>query len=151
MLGAGEPSAKKAKYDKQKIYNEKRKEKPRKPQFSLNFQFNFGEEEEMQATSARFVRLCNIANLHLGRTNADFLQVLMDWYEGKSLEKSTKKKRCCCPGERYYVRVPALCVYGGAHMNMDGHVLRMECCCEKGGHRLKWASSSIIGSKYTAN
>ena len=35
ILGAGEPSAKKAKYDKQKIYNEKRKEKRRKPQFSL--------------------------------------------------------------------------------------------------------------------
>ena len=91
MLGAGEPSAKKAKYDKQKIYNEKRKEKPRKPQFSLNFQFNFGEEEEMQATSARFVRLRNMANLRSGRTNADFLQVLMDRYEGKILEKSKKK------------------------------------------------------------
>ena len=74
MLGASEPSAKKAKYDKQKIYNEKRKEKPRKPQFSLNFQFNFGEEEEMQATSARFVRLRNMANVRSGRTNADFLQ-----------------------------------------------------------------------------
>ena len=91
MLGAGEPSAKKAKYDKQKIYNEKRKEKPRKPQFSLNFQFNFGEEEEMQATSARFVRLRNMANLRSGRTNADFLQVVMDRYEGKTLEKSTEE------------------------------------------------------------
>ena len=42
MLGnQAEPFAEKAKYEKQKLYNEKRKEKPRKPQFSLNFQFNF--------------------------------------------------------------------------------------------------------------
>ena len=90
-LGAGESSAKKAKYDKQKIYSEKRKDKPRKPQFSLNFQFNFGEEEEMQATSVRFVRLRSMANLRSGRTNADFLQVLMDWYEGNTVEKSKGK------------------------------------------------------------
>ena len=212
MLGAGDPSAKKAKYDKQKIYKEKRKEKPRKPQFSLNFQFNFGEEEEMQATSARFVRLRNMANLRSGRTNAHFLQVLMDRYEGKTLEKSTKKNDvavqanatmsvfqlyaerqvktkdfgCQWPSEELegpacmQILSPAhdsenyfvcghqslitlleatargcMCgfpyVYGGAHMTMGGHVLRMECCCEKGGHRLKWASSSIIGSKDTAN
>ena len=40
MLGeiySGEPRAKKAKCDQQKVYNERRKEKPRKPQFSLNF------------------------------------------------------------------------------------------------------------------
>ena len=59
MLGFSEPCAKKAKYDpdKQKVYNEKRKEKPRKPQFSLNFQFRSGEEEERTATNERFVRL----------------------------------------------------------------------------------------------
>lgn len=90
MLGAGEPSAMKAIYDKQKIYKEKRKEKTRKPQFSLNFQFNFG-EDKMQATSARFVRLRNMANLRLGRTNADFLQVVMNQYEGKTLEKLTEE------------------------------------------------------------
>ena len=46
----------------------------------------------MQATSARFVRLRNMANLRSGRTNADFLQVLMDRYEGKTVEKSKEKK-----------------------------------------------------------
>ena len=74
-----------------KIYDEKQKEKPCKPQFSLNFQFNFGEEQEMQATSAHFVRLRNMANLHLGRTNVDFLQVLMDRSKGTTLEKSPEK------------------------------------------------------------
>ena len=211
MLGASEPSAKKAKYDKQKIYNEKRKEKPRKPQFSLNFQFNFGEEEEMQATSARFVRLRNMANVRSGRTNADFLQVLMDRYEGKTIEKSekndvavqanatksvfqlyaerqvkTKDFGCQWPSgelegpacmqilspahdsENFFVcgheslitllqatARGCMCgcpyVFDGEHMNMDGHVLRMEFCCEQGDHRIKWASSSIIGSTYTAN
>ena len=207
MLGAGEPSAKRAIYHKQKIYNEKRKEKPRKPQFNLNFQFNFREEEEMQATSARFVRLRNMANLRSGRTNADFLQVVMDWYEGKTLEKSTKENDVAvqavlqlyterqikikdfgcqwpsgelegpacmqilspahdsanyfvCRHESLITLLQAtargrMCgcpyVYDGAHMNIDGHVLRMECCCEKGDHRTKWASSSIIGSKYAAN
>lgn len=48
MLGTGEPCKKKAKYDLQRRYNEPRKEKPRKPQFSLNFPFNFGEEGEMR-------------------------------------------------------------------------------------------------------
>ena len=56
----------------QTIYNHKREEKSRKPQFSLNFRFNFGEEEEMQPTRARFVRLRNMANLRSGTTNADF-------------------------------------------------------------------------------
>ena len=84
MLGVSEPSAKKAKYDKQKNYNEKRKEKPRKPQF------NFGEEEGMQATSARFVKLRNMANARSGRTNADSFQVLMDQYERKTVEESPK-------------------------------------------------------------
>ena len=35
-------------------------------------------------------------------------------------------------------------------VTMDGHVLRTELCCMK-GHRVMWASSSILGSKYTAN
>lgn len=84
MLGLGEPCAKKAKCDQQRVYNERRKEKPRKPQFSLNFQFGFGEEEEMRATNERFVRLRNMADLRSGRSNADFLIALMDRYEGKS-------------------------------------------------------------------
>ena len=83
MLGLGEPCAKKIKFDQQKVYNEKRKEKHRKPQFSLNFQFaGFCEEEETRATNERFVRLRNQANLRTGRTNADFLIALMDRYEG---------------------------------------------------------------------
>ena len=72
MLGSGEPSAKKAKFDQQKIYNQKRKEKPHKPQFSLNFQFNFSEEEEMKATNEMLVQLCNMAKLPPGHTNLDF-------------------------------------------------------------------------------
>ena len=88
MLGLGEPCAKKAKCDQQKLYNKKRKEKPRKPQFSLNFQFGFGEEEEMTATNERFVRLRNMANLRPGRTNADFLIALMDQYEGLTGESA---------------------------------------------------------------
>ena len=83
MLGPGEPCAKKPKYHLQQKYNERRKEKPRKPQFSLSFQFNFGEEGEMRLTNQRFVRLRNMANLRAGRSNADFLQALLDRYEGK--------------------------------------------------------------------
>lgn len=90
MLGLGEPCAKKAKCDQQRFYNERRKEKPRKPQFSLNFQFGFGEEEEMRATNERFVRLRNMADLRKGRTNADFLIALMDRYEGKSCPDDKK-------------------------------------------------------------
>jgi len=33
---------------------------------------------------------------------------------------------------------------------MDGYVLRTE-LCYMNGYRVKWASSSILGSKYTAN
>lgn len=75
---------KKAKCDQQRVYNERRKEKPRNPQFSLNFQFGFGEEEEMRATNKRYVRLRNMADLRSARTNADFLIALMDRTEGKS-------------------------------------------------------------------
>ena len=35
-------------------------------------------------------------------------------------------------------------------VTMNGHVLRTELCCMK-KHRVKWASSSILGSKYTVN
>ena len=73
------PCVKKAKCNQQRVYNERRKEKPRKPQFSLNPQFGFGEKEEMRATNERFAGL-----LRSGRTNADFLIILMDRYEGKS-------------------------------------------------------------------
>ena len=48
MLGLGEPCVKKTKCDQQKVSNKKRKEKPQKPQFSLNFQFGVCEEEEMR-------------------------------------------------------------------------------------------------------
>ena len=83
MLGLGEPCAKKSKIEQQRIYNERRKEKPRKPQFSLNFQFDFGEKIVMKETQDRFVRLRNMAeNLRPGHTNADFLTALLDAYEG---------------------------------------------------------------------
>ena len=36
----------------------------------------------MRASKERFVRLRNMVNLPSGRTNAHFLQVLMDRYEG---------------------------------------------------------------------
>ena len=101
MLGnQAEPCVKKAKYEKQKLYNEKRKEKPRKPHFSLNFQFNFGEEEEMRATNDRFVRLRNMASLRSGWANADFLQVLMDFYEG-GVQNKKRNVFSSCPGECY--------------------------------------------------
>jgi len=35
-------------------------------------------------------------------------------------------------------------------VTMDGHVLSTELCCMN-GHRVKWANSSILGSKYAAN
>ena len=35
-------------------------------------------------------------------------------------------------------------------ITIHAHVLRTELCCMN-GHRVKWASSSILGSKYTAN
>ena len=210
MLGLGEPCAKKAKCDQQKVYHEKRKEKPRKPQFTLRFQFGFGEEEEMRATNERFVGLCNMANLRSGRTNADFLIALIDWYEGlmgesekemHSVEvqanstesvfelyaqREVKKidfqcqwpcgeaplcKQILSPAreaESFFIcgqdsltvllqETAAGCtcgsqyVYdGGVSINMDDHVLRAELRC-KNGHKVKWASSSIPGNKYTAN
>ena len=208
MLGLGEPCAKKAKCDQQKVYNEKRKEKPRKPQFSLNFQFGFGEEEEMRATNERFVRLRNMANLRSGRTSADFLIALMDRYEGLTGESAKEMhsvevranstesvfelyaqrevkeidfqcqwpcgeavNRFCLQLARQKVfficgqdsltvllqETAAQCtcgskyVYdGGDSINMDGHVLRAELRC-RNGHKVKWASSSILGNKYTAN
>ena len=54
-----------------------------------------------------------------------------------------------------YRKLPRGCACGlqydfdGA-VTMDGHVLRTELCCIN-GYRVKWASSSILGSKYTAN
>lgn len=78
MLGAAEPCAKKAKYDLQRNYNKRRKEKPHKPHFSLNFQFHFRKEGEMRETNGRFVRLLNMANLQPGSSNANFLRVLLD-------------------------------------------------------------------------
>ena len=82
MLGLGEPCAKKSKIEL-RINNERRKEKPRKPQFSLNFQFDFGEKKVMKETQDRFVRLRNMAeNLRPGHTNADFLTALFDANEG---------------------------------------------------------------------
>jgi len=56
-LGIAKPCVKRSKIKKQRFYNAKRKEKPHKPQSSLNFQFNFGEEEEMKAMQEGFVRL----------------------------------------------------------------------------------------------
>ena len=208
MLGVGEPCAKKSKRDQQRVYNERRNEKPRKPQFSLNFQFGFGEEEEMRATNERFVRLRNMADLRSGRTNTDFLIALMDRYEGKSgpenkemrsvevqanatesvfelyAEREAKKtdfqcqwpcgeappcKQILSPAredEMYFVcgqdsltvllqEISKGCECGSQYDfdgtgAMDGHVLRTELCCMN-GHRVKWASSSILGSKYTAN
>ena len=208
MLGLGEPCAKKAKCDQQRFYNERRKEKPRKPQFSLNFQFGFGEEEEMRATNERFVRLRNMADLRKGRTNADFLIALMDRYEGKSCPDDKKMhsvevqanatesvfelyaqreaektdfqcqwpcgeaptcKQILSPAseeETFFVcgqnslavllqETAKGCACGSQYgfdgvTTMDGHVLRTELCCMN-GHRVKWASSSILGSKYTAN
>ena len=209
MLGPGEPCAKKAKYYLQQKYNERRKEKPRKPQLSLYLQFNFGEEGEMRETNQRFVRLRNMANLRAGRSNADFLQALLDRYEGKyqdvtrpemhlveSPSNSTesvfalhthKEKKvdvsCQWPcgeaapytqvlspariEERFFVcgqdslevllqatsrACPCGCpyVFDELSRNMDGHVLRLQFSCQN-GHKIKWASSSVLGTKYTAN
>ena len=79
MLGLWKPCAKKAKCDQQKarVYNsERRKEKPRKPQFSLHFQFGFGEEEKMRATNERFVLLRNMTDLKSSRYGARNVKIL---------------------------------------------------------------------------
>ena len=77
-MESGESSAKKSRKEQQRTYNQKRNEKPRKPQFSLNFQFCFGEEEEMKWTQKRFVRLRRKANVRSRRANTDFLQALLN-------------------------------------------------------------------------
>ena len=218
MLGFGEPCAKKSKIEKQRLYNEKRKEKPRKPQFSLNFQFEFGEEEEMKEIQERFVTLRNgmATKLRSSRVNADFLKALLDRFEGKDPQTEPSKPRsqsvsvqanatetvfelfaqreeekvdfqCQWPGreldapacrqvlspadrfENFFVCRQESLVYllletsrgcqcgskffsdgDSSVKNMDGHVLRLEFVCEN-GHKIKWASSSILGNKYTAN
>lgn len=76
MLGLGELCAKKAKCDQQKVYNEKRKEKPWKPQFSLNFQFGFCKEEEMRCATTQYGEFAIWAD------KWRFLIALMDQYEG---------------------------------------------------------------------
>ena len=94
MLGLGQPCAKKSKIEKQRLYNQKRKEKPRKPQFSLNFQLEF-REEEMKEIQERFVRLRNkmVTKLRSSRVNADFLKVLLDRFEGKDPQTEPSKPR----------------------------------------------------------
>ena len=93
MLGLGKPCAKKSKIEQQRIYNERRKEKPRKRQFSLNFQFDFGEKIVMKDTQDRFIRLCNVAeNLRPGHTNADFLTALLDAYEGNGSHNAQRNQ-----------------------------------------------------------
>ena len=162
----------------------------------------------MRATSERFVRLGNMADLRSGRTNADFLIALMDRYEGKSgpddkemhsvevqanvtesvfelyAEREAKKtdfqcqwpcgeappcKQILSPAredENFFVcgqdsltvllqETATGCACSAQYgfdgtAAMDGHVLRTELCYMK-GHRVKWASSSILGNKYTAN
>ena len=212
MLGVGEAQSKKPKYEQQKKYNERRKEKPRKAQFSLNFQFNFSEEEEMRATKERFVRLQSMANLPPGPRNADFLQNLLDRYQEtvsitreemhsvavqanatdtifelyahREIEVEMRDFECQwlsddgAPAGRqilsparvnedfFIVGQDSLalllketcggCPCGSLYLLegdtncRDGHVLRLALCC-KNGHKIKWASSSILGNKYTAN
>ena len=200
MLGeiySGEPRVKKAKCNQQKVYNERRKEKPRKPQFSLNFQFNYGKEEEMRAINEIFVQLRNMADFQPGHTNADFLVALLDRYVGKSgvsekemhsvelfAQREAPKHdfQCQWPcgeappcrqilspartDESFFIcgqdslavllqETAKGCTCGvqfefDGSSAMDGHVLRAELCC-KNGHRVKWAGSSILGSKYTTN
>ena len=72
-----EPSSKRSKM--QKVYNDRRG--PRKPRFTLDFQFNFGEHEEMKEVQERFVRLRNHSTARSGRANADFLIALLDSFE----------------------------------------------------------------------
>lgn len=217
MLGIGEPCVKRSKIEKQRFYNAKRKEKPRKPQFSLNFQFDFGEEEEMKAIQERFVRLrSKVVDRRSGCMNADFLRALLDNFERFECENSAvkmktqsiavqanatetvfqlyaqtevEKKDFQCQWPNGELEAPSCrqvlspadvyesffvcghdslvrilqetakgCPCGSKFFhdgddsvkNMDGHVLRLEYSCER-GHKIKWSSSSILSSKYTAN
>ena len=196
MLGLGEPCAKKSKIEQQRLYNERRKEKPRKPQFSLNFQFDFCERELMKEIQDRFVRLRSMAdNLRPDHKNADFLMRLLDEFEGNphrsaqlnptqhSVSEDAKETSIVCEeapscrqllspadvNESFFVcgqdslvvllqETARGCPCGSPFFfhgdnsvkNMDGHVLRLEYFC-KNGHKIKWASSSILGNKYTAN
>ena len=69
-MADGEPDLKYCKKERQKLYNKRRG--PRKPQFSLNFQFDFGEEDEMKAVQERFCLLRKNSTWRVGRANADF-------------------------------------------------------------------------------
>ena len=52
----------KAKYEQQKVYNKRRKERPLKPRSSLNIQFNFG-KKEMTVEQERLVGFCKATSL----------------------------------------------------------------------------------------
>ena len=153
-----------------------------------------------------------MASLRSGRANADFLLVLMDFYEDgvqnkkemhsvavqanatesvfqlyaqKEVKKSDFQCQWPCgeleapacrqilspasPTESFFVcgqdslatlltETAGGCTCGAQYSydkkssskHMDGHVLRLEFSCEN-GHKIKWASSSILGNKYTVN
>lgn len=195
-IGLGEPCAKKSKIEQQRLYNECRKEKPCKPQFSLNFQFDCNEKELKKETQERFIRLHSIAdNLQPDHKNADFLMQLLDEFEGnphRSAERNPKqhlvsadakensidceeapsRKQLLSPAhanESFFVcgqdslvvllqETARGCPCGSPFFfdgdnsvkKTDGNVLRLEYFC-KNGHKIKWASSSILGNKYNAN
>lgn len=71
----------KAKYEQQKVYNKRRKERPLKPRSSLNIQFNFG-KKEMTVEQERLVGFCKATSLKSGHTNTDFLLEVMDSFRG---------------------------------------------------------------------
>ena len=55
------------------------------------------------------------------------------------LQQTSSACACGCPY-----------VFDELNRNMDGHVLRVEFSFQN-GHKIKWASSSVLGTKYTAN
>ena len=138
MLGLGEPCAKKAKCDQQRIYNE---------MHSVEVQANATEsvfelyaQREAKKSDFQCQWPCGEAPpckqiLSPAREEESFFVCGQD---SLAVLLQETARGCAC-GLQY--------AFDGS-VTKDGHVLRTELCCMN-GHRVKWASSSILSSKYT--
>ena len=103
---------------------QKRKERPRKPQFSLNFQYDFGEEDEMKRTQERFARLQNKVKVWSGRANADFFQALL------GVMQSQKIQPCIQSQCRLVLQRPFFSFMLSANGQTE-KLLRVDSCCRR--------------------
>ena len=89
-------------------------------------------------------RLNGLAIMHAHRDIPLDLDEIIDFFASLHslevlLQQTSSACACGCPY-----------VFDELNRNMDWHVLRVEFSCQN-GQKIKWASSSVLGTKYTAN